>query len=360
MASSAQTPLLSPEEKENKTQTTINNASNNNEQHQELHFYESSVILNISREMAFGYLILLTGGEVQYEPPTMQEVQKQNMSQSEQGQKNSDSNNATSKTKQPSATTAALSSLDESTASLAYAAIVDGNVLHACFGLKASASGSAHGGGGSGTPTIIGDKNNNNSSSLLCCFPGNSATLDALQLVLPQVTKNKLRLQNLVEILREVMDLHYEELESNVGSSGLATPDNDGTTTMLSQAAAVGKEPVYIKVIQAYTHLFTSIVRYHDTKKHILDGEMTKNDKAKKRKKKTSSNNYCTGFFLSSCIHWFSKSSSSSKAVDPKVEQLHQDTLANIKCVFEGLKEDIWECLERTATKTEFTGMSYE
>ena len=40
----------------------------NNEQHG-LRFYDPASILDVSRELAFGYLILLTGGAVEYAPP---------------------------------------------------------------------------------------------------------------------------------------------------------------------------------------------------------------------------------------------------------------------------------------------------
>lgn len=271
--------------------TNITLTSNHNND-QDLQFYDPTAVLGISREVAFGYLILLTGGGVEYEPPKLQDT-----------------------TQVPIDITISTPTLDEHSAALAYAAIVDGNVLHACFGLKATANGRVR----------IGDKNDR-SSSFFCCFPTSSA---ALQMVLPQATKDKLKLQNSVEILREVRDLDHESLES-------------------SPAAAVGVSnvPLYMQAIRAYIHCFMAIVRYHDTKIFIKGDETT-------NKKLDEIIDCCTS--LLNKLNVFSKPKGNSE-----LEKLQNETLKEIESGFRGLKEDIWESLEKMAAETAFTGVSVQ
>lgn len=267
--------------------------STNNSEH-EVEFYDPSAILDISREVALGYLILLTGGGLEYEPPTTPQ---------------DDSQEPTSSTQRNELTT----NLDEESASLAYAAIVDGNVLHACFGLKATANGN------SSIPTI-GAKNEQ--PSLLCCFPASSATM---QLVLPHAAKNKMKMQNLMEILREVRDLHYEASESAESSSKIS---------------------VYMRVIQAYTQCFTYIVKYHDAM-----NSMTKSTSAKKRGGRTIG---CFSDLLNK-LKMLSKPKNNSQ-----LEKLQNDTLGDIEHGFQGLKQGIWESLESMAAETALTGTTME
>lgn len=205
---STQIPLLSSIAPESEPPSHHNPLSNDVDHG--VQFYDPSAILDISRDVAFGYLILLTGGIVEYEPPTFEEAS------SRQSLPQDDSHEIASKNQRKQSTL----TIDEESASLAYGAIVDGNVLHACFGLKATASGS---------PSIPAIGDNHNQLSLFCCFPSSSATL---QLVLPQAAKNKLKMQNLVEILREVRDLHYEASGATV-------------------AVETAKVSLYIKVIRA-------------------------------------------------------------------------------------------------------------
>lgn len=308
VTSTAQTPLLSPVDVEREVPTTSNiSRLNNNNEQELLQFYDPTAVLGISREVAFGYLILLTGGNVEYEAPTLEEVQ----------QLQGDSQSLTAE----QANTSQASTLDEESASLAYASIIDGNVLHACFGLKATANGRA-----SAVPTI-GDKQ---SSSVFCCFPTSSA---ALQLVLPHVAKNKLKMIDLVETLREVQDLYHEG--SGVGVGGAEGGDAD-------------KDPLYVRIIQAYSKGFAAIVRFHDSKKYI-------------KKKDGNSNNTGNQSIIVCCSKLLDKMNPFSKAKsDPKLERLQNDALGEIENGFQGLKEEIWECLERTATETAFTGVSVE
>ena len=312
-------PLLSPKEKEVSTQmigstTTshIKSIESNNGEH-EIQFYDPTVLLGIPRDVAFGYLILLTGGDVEYVAPTLEEQQQQSNGDDE---KCSDKKHHSQLQQQE---------LDEESASLAFAAITDGNVLHTCFGLKATANGSSY----TTPPTIIGGKRE--SSSIFCCFP-NSSALDALQLMLPHLSKNKLKMHKLIETLREVRDLDYDVSLSEGGGTGLV------------------KVPLYIQVIRAYVNCFTSIVRYHDTKKYLT---------TKKKGEQKSD-----GMFINCCTNIFTKlnhfSSKKKNDNNPKLEQLQKDTLQDITSGFHGLKEDIWESLERMATETAFTGVSVE
>lgn len=302
MSSTVQTPLLSSSEKNVSNTTgamTSNISTSNNNKEQELQFYDPTAILGISREVAFGYLILLTGGAVKYEPPKPEDV----LSGQRQAATNSQS-----------------PILDEENASLAYAAIVDGNLLHACFGLKASANGQIR----NAVPTIGGK--NNSSSSILCCFPTSSATFDALQLVLPHAAKNKLRMNNLVEMLREVRDLHYETIGTTEGTKDTS------------------KVPVYINVIQAYVCCFTSVVRYQDSKQYTKKG--SSNSKGNRSKEE--------GGMCSKLVKKLNRLFSKSKS-NPQLDLLQRDTLADIENGFLGLREAIWESLERMATQTAFT-----
>mmetsp|Transcript_21499 Transcript_21499/g.46715 ORF Transcript_21499/g.46715 Transcript_21499/m.46715 type:complete len:346 (+) Transcript_21499:260-1297(+) len=332
-ATTTQTPLLSAIDMEApvKEPASKNNSTPNNNE-QELQFYDPTVVLDICREVAFGYLILLTGGAVEYEPPTLEDASSlkkqppQDGSQPPAQSQDQTTKQANKSQAQSSGKLVSTPTLDAESASLAYAAIVDGNVLHACFGLKATANGRV---GNDTNIPIIGDKNKQ--SSLFCCFPSSSA---ALQLVLPHAAKNKLKMQNLMEMLREVRDLHYEALESSVAA-----------------ASGTSKVPLYMQAIHAYIHCFTAIVRYHDTKKS-LKSESTTNNKEKQSK---------PDGIIVCCANLLNKLNLFSKPKDnTQLEQLQNDTLQDIEHGFRGLKEDIWESLEKMATETAFTGVSVE
>ena len=311
-------PLLSPIEKEASTQmiastttSQIKSIESNNDEHDDLQFYDRTSLLDIPRDVAFGYLVLLTGGAVEYVAPS-------NTTTTTQQQQSNGGDEICSDEKHPSQQ----QQLDEESASLAFAAITDGNVLHTCFGLKASGSSYAT------PPTIIGGKHE--SSSIFCCFP-NSSALDALQLMLPHLSKNKLKMHKLIETLREVRDLDYDVSFSDEGTGMV-------------------KVPLYIQVIRAYVNCFTLIVRYHDTKKYITTD--------KKGEQKSD------GMFINCCTKIFTKmnpfSSKTKSETNQKLEQLQKDTLQDITSGFHGLKEDIWKNLERMATETAFTGVSVE
>jgi hypothetical protein len=384
----AETPLLSPPLEKgtlpssqhlfgSSTTSKPNNNNNSNilcnSNEHELHFYNPATILDISREVAFAYLILLTGGAVEYVPPTLtnhlvrvegattaasstatQQQQNQPQSQSEpptidhQGGRTIITNSNTT-------------NLDYKTASLAYAAIVDGNVLHACFGLKITPNGrvSIHhttnknfGGGVASNSSGSGGGSTNRQPqssyySILCCFPlggggASSPTLDALHLVLSNLSSNRSKMHHLVEILREVREMHIES--SSIGGV-------DAGALYTSNCSI--KTPLHLQVIHAYIHCFTSIVRYHDAKQIILCNDNATTASVAGRKKKTrTSNNICTRFVKK----LFYGSGKNSKITNPMLEQLRTDTLNDIGRGFHGLKEDIWESLEKMATETSFTG----
>jgi len=310
------TPLLSSSEKVESASRTLAMEQSQPPSNNELQFYDPNAILGVSREVAFGYLILLTGGVVDYEPPTLEDVkQRKNQSRSK-------SQTSTSQIKSGHV------SLDEESASLAYAAIVDGNVLHPCFGLKATASGRV-----SNTPNnIVGSKNiHDKQSSILCCFSASPATLDALQLVLPHMTMNKLRMANLVEVLREVRDLHHEDRILSSGGGIDVTPGRDTGS-------------LYTRVIEAYKTCFTSIIRYHDSKKYF----MTKKEKGGSNKNGII---VCCSKFRKIFFMRLPK-------CNPQLEALQKETLNEIEVGFGGLREEIWERLERMANETAFTGVS--
>jgi uncharacterized membrane protein YgcG len=257
--------------------------------------------------------------------------------------------------------------LNEETTSLAYAAITDGNVLHACFGLKATANGR------SSVPTIGGKNHNTNKSSsslsyVFCCFSTKTTTAvssssntssGALHLLLPHLTRNKMKMQTLVELLREVRELHndeevytttnYTSSSSVVGRNELtvaesyASVGNTTTATPTATTTTVIKVPLYLRVIYAYIHCFTCIVKYHDAQELLH----TSNTETNKQQQQSTTNTYSNKWW------WcFTK-----PILDPKLELLRSTTLVEIAAHFTGLKEDIWEEIETMANKSAISTM---
>ena len=271
------TPLMAPTKE---TPSDVNHEDKTANEH-ELQFYDPHAVLRtVSREIAFGYLILLTGGNFEYKVPTLPEDQAGDQQQQEKHRYD-----------------AATPTLDEETSQLAYAAIVDGNVLHAVFGLKAAANGKAN--------IIINEKPK---STILCCIP--ASTLDALDFILPQSTKNKVKMQQLVEALQEVRDLYHESTE---------VPEDTSANFTL-----------HMEVIQAYVNCFAAIASYNDQvvqleklngKDSLLDNVALFKSKRKMEK-------------------------------DEKLEELQKATLKEIESGFSGLREKIWEKLEQTTGTT--------
>ena len=143
----------------------------------------------------------------------------------------------------------------------------------------------------------------------------------------------------LVEILREVREMHIES--SSIGGV-------DAGALYTSNCSI--KAPLHLQVIHAYIHCFTSIVRYHDAKTIILCNDDATTASVSGRKKKITSNNMCSRLVKKLIPR------KNSKSTNPRLEQLRTDTLNDIGRGFHGLKEDIWESLEKMATETSFTG----
>ena len=325
----------------------------NNEQHG-LRFYDPASILDVSRELAFGYLILLTGGAVEYAPPPPAQAPPST------AEENSRISSQSPHPPPPAAdddimyASSSSAPVDEESASLAYSAIVDGNVLHACFGLRASASGR------SSIPTIGGHRDER--PSAFCCFPASSSSsggaLDAtLQLVLPHLVGNKVRMANLVEMLREVRDLHHEEAyrgDHHVAAAyAAAGAANDATTTSGAKEA-----PLYVRVIRAYVRCFTAIVGYHDARRELVG----KNDAAVVATTGDGGAGGRTtrggGGIVARCAKVFARCFAKPK-IDPRLEMLRAVALMEISTGFIGLGEDISQSLENTATESAITtGMS--
>ena len=206
---------------------------------------------------------------------------------------------------------------------LAYAAIVDGNVLHACFGLKAAANGRgsvpAVGGGGS-------RENGRSPSVLFCYFPSSSGAMDALQLMLPRLSMNKVRMQNLADILREVRDLGCEE-------------ESRGAAATYAAAGSTAKAPLYVRVTRAYVLCFAAVVRYHDERAIIEKDDAVARDKAGRPR---------VGGIVARCSRALAKFLDRPRT-NPRLEVLRRDALGEIAIGFRGLKEDIWQCLENMA-----------
>ena len=259
-----------------------NDNDNKSSDGNELKFYDPDAVLTVSREVAWGYLILLTGGNFEYEAPTLTEKQ---LADQEQQHDNNNNRETTSPI------------LGEETSQLAYAAIVDGNVLHAVFGLKATANGKAN--------NIINEKPK---SSIFCCL--SSSTLDALEFILSHSAKNKVKMQQLIEALQEVRDLYFESLE---------VPEDTSANFTL-----------HVDIIKAYVNCFNAITRYHDQislleklngKESMFESVVLFNSKKKKQRDKT-------------------------------LEDLRAATLNEIEHGFNGLREEIWEKLEQTTGAT--------
>ncbi|KAL3809242.1 hypothetical protein ACHAXA_007066 [Cyclostephanos tholiformis] len=372
-------------------------AGGDNNDHHELQFYDPAEILGISREEAFGYLILLTGGavELEYVAPMIALEGSSSASSSAREQRRrrrwdhandapqsppidprpADDRDLSSPPPAPAPAVAIIP--DEETTSLAYAAIVDGNVLHACFGLKAAANGRSY------IPAVAGSGGGRRStpSSIFCCFPPSSSSsipgggaLDALQFVLPRLSRNKARMSNLVEVLMEVRDLYHEDDRASrdagagaayamAGSMDATTTAN--TTTSITTAEAAVKAPLIVRIIRAYIRCFAAVVGYHDARRGIVardDSGEDDDDIAGRRRRRRRMRQewvsgriadlFCSGGIFAYCLI-------RPRKVDPRLEALRRDSLCEIASGFRGLGEDIWQSLENTATESAITtGMS--
>ena len=183
---------------------------------------------------------------------------------------------------------------------LAYASLVDGNVLHPCFGLRASANGRPN-------DSILGKTQK---SSIFCCFPSQSL-VDTL--LAPRLSRNRLELQNLIEVLREVNEIHLDEVEH---SGGVNKPDD-----------------IPLKVIRAYVSCFTCVVRYHD-QRELIEKKGNKSGKMKAFRRLFLPKQNCD------------------------IERLKIDTIKDMRKGFDGLWREISDSCEKAAAATALTGVS--
>lgn len=243
----------------------------------DVQFYDPNTILDVSKEMSLGYLVLLTGGSYEYKRPSVDNDNKKSDGNADDAPKYTDENAAAPQSPDK------ICNIDDQTSALAYAAITDGNVLHTCFGLKS---------GPNGRPNIVGEKQ---SSSIFCCFPSASApTLQNLR-----SNKNRKDMAKLVDLLRDVKDLECGKKGKRVDTT----------------------------VIQSYVQCFAVIVRYHDERALLQRA----NEDDSEHKSMLCS---CSNFFASLSNMFSSKKSE----IEIKVEELQKNSLAEINREFNELK----------------------
>jgi uncharacterized membrane protein YgcG len=157
----------------------------------------------------------------------------------------------------------------------------------------------------------------------------------------------------LVELLREVRELHNDEevyTTTNYTSSSVVGRNEStvaesyasvGNTTTATPTTVV-KVPLYLRVIYAYIHCFTCIIKYHDAQE-LLHTSNTETNKQQQQSTTTTSNKWWWCF--------------TKPILDPKLELLRSTTLVEIAACFTGLKEDIWEEIEMMANKSAISTM---
>lgn len=268
----------------------------------DIQFYDSSVILDVPKEIALGYLVLLTGGNYDYENLSTGNGSKSGSDTRDEEAQDNETSTHQSQEKLPE--------IDEQTVALAYAAIVDGNVLHTCFGLKP---------GPNGRPTnVIGDKE---SVSIFCCFPSASATT----LKNLRGNKNKRDMAKLVEILRDVKDLEC-------GAKDTETKDT---------------QQIDKQVILSYVKCFSTIVKYHN---EISLLQSTENSDSKARQ------SLCSSFLVNLRNILFS---SANSELDSKMEAIQKSILGDIEKSFSDLSLCIAEA-QADAVSVAETGVTVE
>ncbi|KAL3764534.1 hypothetical protein ACHAW5_004798 [Stephanodiscus triporus] len=93
-------------------------------------------------------------------------------------------------------------------------------------------------------------------SVFFCCFPSSSGAMDALHLALPRLSRNKARMQNLVDVLREVRDLDHEE--ASRGSVAAAVRDRRCDNGRDDDGEAAGA--VVRRVVRACVRVFAAVI----------------------------------------------------------------------------------------------------
>jgi hypothetical protein len=267
----------------------------------DLQFYDANVIFSISKEVALGYLVLLTGGD-DHSTGNGHETNPQINTAGTENQQTSDKNQARADTSDPQSIND-LPRIHEHTSSLAFAAITDGNVLHACFGFKSGPNGRPMG-------EILRKKQ---PTSIFCCFPSSPAS----SLKNGRSHKSKKELLKLVEVLREVKGM---ECQSEKGAQ------------------------LNVQVIRAYVKLFEEIVKYHDAQASLRSGSHEGSNGAKTNKRSL----YC---FCPSFLILLRNMLFSSKK--EKILELQNNTLSEIESAFADVKANLAEELARLEIQTD-------
>ena len=238
--------------------------------------YDASVILDVSKEMALGYLVLLTGGSYEY---------KINTGTTDNATDGDDTEQDINGTKEAPQAPNEFPEIDEASLALAYAALTDGNVLYICFGLKSGPNGRV--------TNIIGQKQ---PTPIFCCFP--SASTASLQSLVS--SKGKKDVTKLVEVLRDVKDLE--------GTKGIRVDQ---------------------RVVQSYVKCFATIVNYHD------EVSLLKNASSNKSKENKSSMLCSYQNFFLALRNIFS---SQKSELNLKMAELQKCSLEEIQREFNDLK----------------------
>jgi hypothetical protein len=301
--STQQTPLLQCDAKEQAVEVHQNSSL-------DIQFYEPSAIFGVSKEIASGYLVLLTGGNYKCDGSMAEDNHSKPTDQTDTSETLVLGIN---ESRDDSQSAGKLPDIDEQTAALAYAAITDGNVLHTCFGLKSGPNGRP-------TSNIIGEKQ---SVSIFCCFP--SASGPTLQNI--RISKSKKDMGKLVEILRDA-----KESEAEIKG-------------VISRVDA--------QVIEAYVRCFAAIVKYNDAFTSLQSKGDDDDSKAKKAKVFCS----CPNLFATlSSILFCSKKSE----LNLKVSELQKSTMAEINGAFADLKIYLAEIQTGDVVSVAETGVTVE
>ncbi|KAL3789419.1 hypothetical protein HJC23_001967 [Cyclotella cryptica] len=271
----------------------------------DLQFYDSNVIFDISKEVALGYLVLLTGGEYLStskgtkitSPTDTATAENEKASCREQ-----DRAEIHSITKGDPQSINGLPRIDEQTSSLAFAAITDGNVLHTCFGFKSGPNGRPAG-------EIISKKQ---PTSIFCCFPSPPAS----SLKKGRSHKTKKELLKLVEVLREVKGL---ECQSEKGTQ------------------------LNVQLVSAYVKFFEAIVKYHDAQASLGHCDAKTNKKSF----------YC---IYPNFLVRLSKVLFSSKKA--KILELQNSALSEIENAFASVKANLANELARVEIQTDVVSLA--
>lgn len=271
----------------------------------DLQFYDTNVVFNISKEVALGYLILLTGGDDHSTDNEHKFNSQIDMAATENVQ-TPEKDRARADISDPQSIND-LPSIHEQTSSLAFAAITDGNVLHTCFGFKSGPNGRPMG-------EILRKKQ---PTSIFCCFPSSPAS----SLKNGRSYKSKKEFSKLVEVLQEVKGL---ECQSEKGAQ------------------------LNVQVIRAYVKFFEEIVKYHDALASLRSGSRVGSNDAKTNK---SLYCFCPSFLilLRNMLFWSKKA---------QILELQNNTRSQIESAFADVKANLAEELARLEIQTDVVSVA--